>query len=191
MCVCVCVIASRLEIQGFISCSSHYSETSFLALEKSKGALHLYTVILYKLNSGQPCCHNLLLTCFQCSVMDYHGRMENPLSTRVIAASHDKGTASSSDKHNANKNSLHVGFSEEKGEVKEKRERFLTAKYGVSASCQKAISQTISTWILFINKFCLFTLPSLHSLIKWLSFGKDWLLKCGSTSSLMNSMAVL
>jgi protein phosphatase 1 regulatory subunit 14B len=94
--------------------------------------------------------------------MDYHGRMENPLSTRVIAASHDKGTASSSDKHNANKTSLHVGFSEEKGEVKEKRERFLTAKYGVSASCQKAISQT-STWILLINKVCLFTLSSWQS----------------------------
>lgn len=47
------------------------------------------------------------------------GRVD-PLSTRgiIAAAQQDKGKAS-----------LHVGF-EEKGEVKEKRERFLTAKYG-------------------------------------------------------------
>lgn len=54
-------------------------------------------------------------------------RMDNPLSTRVIAAA-------SQDTRNSlspNKGNLHVGFTEEKGEVKEKRERFLTAKYGV------------------------------------------------------------
>ena len=73
--------------------------------------------------------------------MSSNGRMDNPLSTRVIAASHDKG--SSSDKNsNANKNSLHVGFSEEKGEVKEKRERFLTAKYGVS-TVKKSLVNTL------------------------------------------------
>ena len=121
--------------------------------------------------------------------------MENPLSTRVIAASHDKGSASSSDKHNANKNSLHVGFSEEKGEVKEKRERFLTAKYGVSASCQKAISQTQQVCSLTIFVFFSLSLSFASflpdSLIKWPLFGKGWLLKCGSTSNLMNSMAAL
>ena len=91
--------------------------------------------------------------------------MENPLSTRVIAASHDKGSASSSDKHNANKNSLHVGFSEEKGEVKEKRERFLTAKYGVSASCQKAISQTQQVCSLTIFVFFFSLCPLLASFL--------------------------
>lgn len=60
-------------------------------------------------------------------------RMDNPLSTRVIAAaSHEvRGSQINSDKTSPNRSSLHVGFSEEKGEVKEKRERFLTAKYGV------------------------------------------------------------
>ena len=38
-------------------------------------------------------------------------------------------SSNNSDK-SAGKTNLHVGFSEEKGEVKEKRERFLTAKYG-------------------------------------------------------------
>ena len=50
----------------------------------------------------------------------------DPLSTRgIIAAASQDMKHSSPDKSN-----LHVGFSEEKGEVKEKRERFLTAKYG-------------------------------------------------------------
>lgn len=57
-------------------------------------------------------------------------RMDNPLSTRVIAAA-SQSSPSNSDKNSPNRGSLHVGFSEEKGEVKEKRERFLTAKYGV------------------------------------------------------------
>jgi len=38
-------------------------------------------------------------------------------------------SSNNSDK-STGKTNLHVGFSEEKGEVKEKRERFLTAKYG-------------------------------------------------------------
>lgn len=54
-------------------------------------------------------------------------RVDNPLSTRVIAAASEK----SSPGKNSSGSNLHVGFSEEKGEVKEKRERFLTAKYGV------------------------------------------------------------
>ena len=60
-------------------------------------------------------------------------RMDNPLSTRVIAAASQdsRSSPSNSEKHSPNRSSLHVGFSEEKGEVKEKRERFLTAKYGV------------------------------------------------------------
>ncbi len=57
-------------------------------------------------------------------------RMDNPLSTRVIAAA-SQSSPNNSDKNSPNRASLHVGFSEEKGEVKEKRERFLTAKYGV------------------------------------------------------------
>jgi hypothetical protein len=60
--------------------------------------------------------------------------MDNPLSTRVIAAA-SQGSPNNSDKNSPNRSSLHVGFSEEKGEVKEKRERFLTAKYGVLNTC--------------------------------------------------------
>ena len=56
-------------------------------------------------------------------------RMDNPLSSRVIAAASQ--SSPNSDKNSPNRSSLQVGFSEEKGEVKEKRERFLTAKYGV------------------------------------------------------------
>lgn len=60
-------------------------------------------------------------------------RMDNPLSTRVIAAASQdiRRSPTNSDKNSPNRSSLHVGFSEEKVEVKEKRERFLTAKYGV------------------------------------------------------------
>jgi hypothetical protein len=56
------------------------------------------------------------------------------LSTRVIAAA-SQSSPNNSDKNSPNRASLHVGFSEEKGEVKEKRERFLTAKYGVLENC--------------------------------------------------------
>ena len=58
-------------------------------------------------------------------------RPDNPLSTRHIIEASDK---SSPGKNNSSSSQLHVGFSEEKGEVKEKRERFLTAKYGVSTA---------------------------------------------------------
>ena len=66
-------------------------------------------------------------------------RMDNPLSTRVIAAASQdvRGSPTNSDKSSPNKS---VGFSEEKGEVKEKRERYLTAKYGVSVSLFSCLS---------------------------------------------------
>ena len=53
-----------------------------------------------------------------------------PLSTRGImaAGAQDLKCANTSASKSPNKS---VGFFEEKGEVKEKRERFLTAKYGV------------------------------------------------------------
>lgn len=67
-------------------------------------------------------------------------RMDNPLSTRVIAAA-SQDMRNSTDKHSPNKGNLHVGFMEEKGEVKEKRERFLTAKYGVTLEYCLSVKQ--------------------------------------------------
>lgn len=88
-------------------------------------------------------------------------RVDNPLSTRVIAAASEM---KSSPGKNSSTN-LHVGFSEEKVEVKEKRERFLTAKYGVSLFIAGAInilgiSNLIFTFFVLTNR--LIRWPSLE-----------------------------
>lgn len=72
-------------------------------------------------------------------------RMDNPLSTRVIAGA-SQDVRNNSDKNSPNKGSLHVGFTEEKGEVKEKRERFLTAKYGVCSQVPLPPTLTITVF---------------------------------------------
>jgi len=72
-----------------------------------------------------------------------------PLSTRGImaAGSHDSRSPHN-DSRGANKSSMHVEFTEE-NEAKEKRERFLTAKYGVKYSCAEleTILNTLTTLI--------------------------------------------
>lgn len=73
-------------------------------------------------------------------------RMDNPLSTRVIAAA-SQSSPNNSDKNSPNRGTLHVGFSEEKGEVKEKRERFLTAKYGAHQMALIRKRLAVEMWI--------------------------------------------
>lgn len=92
-------------------------------------------------------------------------RMDNPLSTRVIAAA-SQDMRNSTDKHSPNKGNLHVGFMEEKGEVKEKRERFLTAKYGVTLEYCLSVKQLWYDYLFPRHIRCLLS-------------GNDWQLKCG------------
>ena len=76
-----------------------------------------------------------------------------PLSTRGImaaAAQDQRSPSNTCDSKNPNKSNLRVEFTEEK-EVKEKRERFLTAKYGVKtqAGHLKSPILTVLTVIVF------------------------------------------
>ena len=78
----------------------------------------------------------------------------NPLSTRgiIAAASQDspKSPKNSADNKSSSssssKTTAHVGFSEEQGEVKEKRERFLTAKYGAHQMALIRKRLTVEMW---------------------------------------------
>lgn len=97
-------------------------------------------------------------------------RMDNPLSTRVIAAA-SQSSPNNSDKNSPNRGTLHVGFSEEKGEVKEKRERFLTAKYGVLII------------FFFYHKIVNLSYCTFFRHIKWHLLESDWQWKCGFTNN--------
>lgn len=78
-----------------------------------------------------------------------------PLSTRGIMAA---GSQDARSPHNSNKSAMHVEFIEE-NEDKQKRERFLTAKYGVE--CLHAGLEPILKLTIFIL---------VSRLIKWLSY---------------------
>jgi len=72
-----------------------------------------------------------------------------PLSTRGImaaAAQDQRSPSNTCDSKNPNKSNLRVEFTEEK-EVKEKRERFLTAKYGAHQMALIRKRLTVEMWI--------------------------------------------